>query len=126
MLEVCKVLSHGDALLLTLHKGSEAGRDVNIDAEDIVNFLLELSGMGRLAEHTDFARLQTIGKGLIAAGTVRIEDIACLFGAQLTYTNQNLNRIGFNLEPLDIHPHVDMTDEERENSDFYAGNIDGL
>jgi len=50
----------------------------------------------------------------------------CLFGAQLTYTNQNLNRIGFNLEPLDIHPHVDMTDEERENSDFYAGNIDGL
>ena len=50
----------------------------------------------------------------------------CLFGAQLTYTNQNLNRIGFNLEPLDIHPHVDMTDEERENSEFYAGNIDGL
>ena len=57
MLEVCKVLSHRDALLLTLHKGSEAGRDVDIDAEDIVNFLLELSGMGRLAEHADFARL---------------------------------------------------------------------
>ena len=50
----------------------------------------------------------------------------CLFGAQLTYTNQNLNRFGFNLEPIDIHPKVDMTDEERENSDFYAGNIDGL
>ena len=50
----------------------------------------------------------------------------CLFGAQLTYTNQNLNRIGFNLEPIDIHPQVDMTDEERGNSDFYAGNIDGL
>ena len=50
----------------------------------------------------------------------------CLFGAQLTYTNQNLNCFGFNLEPIDIHPKVDMTDEERENSDFYAGNIDGL
>ena len=50
----------------------------------------------------------------------------CLFGAQITYTNQNLNRFGFNLEPIDIHPKVDMTDEERENSDFYAGNIDGL
>ena len=57
---------------------------------------------------------------------VQISWAICLFGAQLTYTNQNLNRIGFNLEPLDIHPHVDMTDEERENSEFYAGNIDGL
>ena len=57
---------------------------------------------------------------------VQISWSICLFGAQLTYTNQNLNRIGFNLEPLDIHPHVDMTDEERENSEFYAGNIDGL
>lgn len=57
---------------------------------------------------------------------VQISWTICLLGAQLTYTNQNLNRIGFNLEPLDIHPHVDMTDEERENSDFYAGNIDGL
>ena len=37
----------------------------------------------------------------------------CLFGAQLTYTNQNLNRIGFNLEPMDVHPKVDMTDDER-------------
>ena len=50
----------------------------------------------------------------------------CLFGAQLTYTNQNLNRIGFNLEPIEIHPKIDMTDEERGESDFYAGNIDDL
>ncbi len=57
---------------------------------------------------------------------VQISWTICLFGAQLTYTNQNLNRFGFNLEPIDIHPKVDMTDEERENSDFYAGNIDGL
>ena len=57
---------------------------------------------------------------------IQISWTICLFGAQLTYTNQNLNRFGFNLEPIDIHPHVDMTDEERDNSDFYAGNIDGL
>lgn len=52
----------------------------------------------------------------------------CLFGAQLTYTNQNLNRIGINLEPLDIHPKVDMTDDERgpEATTIYADTIDAL
>ena len=57
---------------------------------------------------------------------VQISWTICLFGAQLTYTNQNMNRIGFNLEPVDIHPHVEMSDEERGDSDFYAGNIDSL
>jgi len=57
---------------------------------------------------------------------IQISWTICLFGAQLTYTNQNLNRFGINLEPLDVHPHVEMTDEERANSDFYAENIDGL
>ena len=57
---------------------------------------------------------------------VQISWTICLFGAQLTYTNQNLNRFGINLEPIDIHPHVDMTDEERGESDFYAGNLDAL
>ena len=52
----------------------------------------------------------------------------CLFGAQLTYTNQNLNRIGINLEPLDIHPKIDMTDDERGQAatELYADNIDSL
>jgi len=57
---------------------------------------------------------------------VQISWTICLFGAQLTYTNQNLNRFGINLELIDIHPHVDMTDEERGDSDFYAGNLDAL
>ena len=57
---------------------------------------------------------------------VQISWTICLFGAQLTYTNQNLNRVGFNLEPIVIHPRVEMTDEERGDSDFYAGNIDSL
>lgn len=57
---------------------------------------------------------------------VQISWTICLFGAQLTYTNQNMNRIGFNLEPVDIHPHVEMSDQERGESDFYAGNIDSL
>jgi membrane protein len=52
----------------------------------------------------------------------------CLFGAQLTYTNQNLNRIGINLEPLDIHPKIDMGDDERgpEATAIYADTIDSL
>ena len=52
----------------------------------------------------------------------------CLFGAQLTYTNQNLNRIGINLEPMEIHPKIDMSDDERgpEATKIYADNIDSL
>ncbi len=52
----------------------------------------------------------------------------CLFGAQLTYTNQNLNRVGINLEPLEIHPKIDMTDDERgpEATAIYADTINDL
>lgn len=52
----------------------------------------------------------------------------CLFGAQLTYTNQNLNRIGINLEPTEIHPKVDMSDDERDEAAvrLYADRIDSL
>ena len=51
-----------------------------------------------------------------------------LFGAQLTYTNQNMNRIGINLEVMDIHPLVDMTDEERgdEAASLYSDSLDSL
>ena len=52
----------------------------------------------------------------------------CLFGAQLTYTNQNLNRFGFSLEPIDIHPKVDMTDDERDEAarELYSDRLDSL
>ena len=52
----------------------------------------------------------------------------CLFGAQLTYTNQNMNRIGINLEVLDIHPLVEMTDDERseEAASYYSDRLDSL
>jgi membrane protein len=52
----------------------------------------------------------------------------CLLGAQLTYTNQNLNRFGFNLEPIDIHPKVDMTDDERGEAarELYSDRLDSL
>jgi len=52
----------------------------------------------------------------------------CLFGAQLTYTNQNLNRIGFNFEIYDMHPKIDMTDDElsEEAQALYADRIDSL
>ena len=57
---------------------------------------------------------------------IQISWTICLFGAQLTYTNEIMNRIGFNLEPIDVHPLIEMTDEERGDTEFYAGNIDDL
>ena len=57
---------------------------------------------------------------------VQISWTICLFGAQLTFTNENMNRIGFNLESLNVHPKVDMTDEERGNTEIFADNIDDL
>lgn len=59
---------------------------------------------------------------------VQISWTICLFGAQLTYTNQNLNRVGFNLEPMDIHPKIDMTDDETGEAAraLYADRIDSL
>ncbi len=60
---------------------------------------------------------------------VQISWTICLFGAQLTYTNQNLNRIGINLEPETVmHPLVDMTDDElgEEAMELYSDRIDSL
>ena len=57
---------------------------------------------------------------------IQISWTICLLGAQLTYTNQNKNSFGINLDIIDIHPKIEMTEEERTNTDFYAGNIDSL
>ena len=59
---------------------------------------------------------------------VQISWTIILFGAQLTYTNQNMNRIGINLEVMDIHPLVDMTDDERsdEAAALYSDRLDAL
>ena len=57
---------------------------------------------------------------------IQISWTICLFGAQLTFTNENMNRIGFNLESLNVHPKVEMTDEERGNTEIFADNIDNL
>ncbi len=52
----------------------------------------------------------------------------CLFGAQLTYTNQNMNRVGIHVEVMDIHPLVDMTDDELsdEAARLYSDRLDSL
>lgn len=53
----------------------------------------------------------------------------CLFGAQLTYTNQNMNRFGINLEPdVDFHPLVDMTEDETDEAarELYSDRLDSL
>jgi len=53
----------------------------------------------------------------------------CLFGAQLTYTNQNLNRFGINLDAeVDFHPLVDMTEDETDEAarELYSDRLDSL
>ncbi len=59
---------------------------------------------------------------------VQISWTICLFGAQLTFTNQNLNRLGINVEEADFHPYIEMGDDERDDSSvaMYADGIDGL
>ncbi len=59
---------------------------------------------------------------------VQISWTIILFGAQLTYTNQNMNRVGIHLEIIDIHPLADMTDDERSNeaAELYSDRLDNL
>ena len=59
---------------------------------------------------------------------VQISWTICLFGAQLTYTNLRLKHYGINLEPTQMHPYVDMADEERDDAAIalYADALDEL
>ena len=59
---------------------------------------------------------------------VQISWTICLFGAQLTYTNQHMNRYGFNLDIIDMHPKVDMTDDETNEAarELYSDRLDSL
>lgn len=59
---------------------------------------------------------------------VQISWTICLFGAQLTYTNQNLDRIGINLDEIIMHPLVDMTDDEIDEAarELYSDRLDSL
>ena len=52
----------------------------------------------------------------------------CLFGAQLTFTNQNMNRFGINLDDINMHPLVDMTDDETNEAarELYSDRLDSL
>ena len=52
----------------------------------------------------------------------------CLFGAQLTYTNQNKDSIGINLDEIIMHPRVDMTDDETGEAarELYSDRLDSL
>ncbi len=59
---------------------------------------------------------------------VQISWTICLFGAQMTYSNQKLKRLGINLEDANFHPYVEMGDDERDDESvaMYANHIDGL
>lgn len=59
---------------------------------------------------------------------VQISWTICLFGAELTFTNQNLQRMGVHLDQADMHPLIEMGDDERDDKSIsmYADGIDGL
>ena len=59
---------------------------------------------------------------------VQISWSICLFGAQMTFTNQNMKRRGFNIEDTDFNPHVEMSPDERDDHSIamYADGIDDL
>ena len=59
---------------------------------------------------------------------VQISWTICLFGAEMTFTNQHMKRLGINIEQPDFHPYVEMGDDERGNEAIahYADGIDGL
>ena len=59
---------------------------------------------------------------------VQISWTICLFGAEMTFTNQHMKRMGFNLEQYDFHPYVEMSDDERSEEAIgcYSDGIDSL
>lgn len=59
---------------------------------------------------------------------VQISWTICLFGAELTFTNQQMNRLGVTIEQPDFHPYIEMGDDERDDQSvaMYAEGIDGL
>ena len=59
---------------------------------------------------------------------VQISWTICLFGAELAFTNQNLNRLGINLEDTIFHPYIEMNEGERDSSaiEMNTDGIDGL
>ena len=59
---------------------------------------------------------------------VQISWTICLFGAELTRTNQNLKRLWVNIEDTGFHPYVEMGDDERDDASvaMYAEGLDGL
>ena len=89
LLKVGEVFRHCDTLFLALHECSEALGTLNVDAENLVNLLLELGRMGCFTEDTDLTILESVNKCLIAAGTMRIKNVARLLIA-LAHRGTNL------------------------------------
>ena len=89
LLEVLEVLAHCHALLLTFHEGSKAVGNLDVGAQDAVDFLFELRRVSRLAEDTHLTRTQVVFQGLVAACSVGVEDISSLLVA-LTHGVGNL------------------------------------
>ena len=59
---------------------------------------------------------------------VQISWTICLFGAEMTYTNQHLNRLGISFVTPEAHPLVEMSDDELSDASLamYADGLDSL
>ena len=63
-------------MLLALHEGLQTLGNGDVCTQNLIDLLLELGGMGGLAEYADLTGLEVLLQGTIAAGTVRVEDVA--------------------------------------------------
>ena len=77
-LEGIEVGGEGSGLLLAGEEGGEAGREVHVNAGGAGDGFKELGGVGGFAEETGFAFVETVLEGAVAAGAVRVQEVAVI------------------------------------------------
>ena len=66
----------GNGLLGTREEGGEAGGEGNVGAGGAGDGFPELGGVGRFAEEAGFAFVEAVLEGAVAAGAVRVQEVA--------------------------------------------------
>ena len=66
----------GDGLFVAGEEGGEAGGELEVPADGAGDGFPELGGMGGFAEEAGFAFVEAVLEGTIAAGAVRIQEVA--------------------------------------------------
>ena len=77
LLECFELLIHRNALLCSFHEGCQTLWNSNLCRQDFIYFILEFCRMCRFKKEAGFAWLQLFFQCLLAAGTMRIENIIC-------------------------------------------------